>query len=128
MGNINFSKKLGGRIKKARESADITQVELAEYLKLNPATINNYEKGNRQPSLQTLNKIADITNCSITYLIKCSEYDDSAPNPEEYYITKACAQQLLLSVSRELRSDDFKTNMKDIVHCIDTDDWGKPKH
>ena len=33
MGNINFSKKLGGRIKKARESADITQVELAEYLR-----------------------------------------------------------------------------------------------
>lgn len=127
MANFKFQKKLGARIQKARESADISQIELAELLKLNPATVNNYEKGHRQPSIETLIKISDITKCSISYLVQGAEYDDDSPSPEDYYITKSCAVQLLTCVSREYRSDEFKTNVKDIIHCIYKDDWGKPK-
>lgn len=52
-----------------REKKRLTQKELGEKLGVVGNTIYCYEKGRRQPDIQTLKKLAEILNCKINDLI-----------------------------------------------------------
>lgn len=56
-------------MKKIRESLNLTQVKVANDLKLSRQVYNFYENGKRNPDMQTLIKIADYYNVSIDYLL-----------------------------------------------------------
>ena len=56
-------------MKKIRESLQLTQVKVANDLKLSRQVYNFYENGKRNPDMQTLVKIADYYNVSIDYLL-----------------------------------------------------------
>lgn len=56
-------------IKKIRESLQLTQVKVANDLKLSRQVYNFYENGKRNPDMQTLIKIADYYGVSIDYLL-----------------------------------------------------------
>ena len=128
MANEIFQKKLGARIKMARVEAGLSQIELAEKLSCSSPTINNYEKGYRQPSIEALIKIAEITECSVNYLISDIDYDEIFSNPRTKYISKTAAIEILNGISRdEYRSDEFRQNIKEMIHCIRRNDWGKSK-
>lgn len=45
-----------------RKSSGLTQQELADRLGISRSAIGNYEKGIREPDLETLEKIADFFN------------------------------------------------------------------
>lgn len=55
--------------KRLRISAGLTQVEMAEKLKISRSTIGMYETGAREPDFETLEKIADFFNVDIDYLL-----------------------------------------------------------
>lgn len=57
------------RLRELREDNGYTQDEIAEKLNLTRQSISNYEKGNSDPSLDNLVKLADIYNCSVDYLL-----------------------------------------------------------
>lgn len=59
----------GKNLKKLRNNQKLTQQELAIKLKVAPSTIGMYESGKRMPDADVLNKIADIFNVSIDYLL-----------------------------------------------------------
>ncbi len=59
---------LGERIKFIRESRKLTQTELAKKCDSDQSTIANIEKGNKDPSLQTLIKIANGLDTHIANL------------------------------------------------------------
>lgn len=50
-----------------RKSKKITQFDLAEQLKLNRASISNYETGRRTPSLNELKRIGEYFGVSLDY-------------------------------------------------------------
>lgn len=52
------SKKIGAKIREIREDKDITQEELAHKADLNRAYIGYIERGERNPSTETISKIA----------------------------------------------------------------------
>ena len=56
-------------MKKIRESLQVTQVKVANDLKLSRQVYNFYENGKRNPDMQTLIKIADYYGVSIDYLL-----------------------------------------------------------
>lgn len=56
-------------MKKIRESLQLTQVKVANDLKLSRQVYNFYENGKRNPDIQTLIKIADYYGVSIDYLL-----------------------------------------------------------
>ena len=56
-------------MKKIRESLQLTQVKVANDLKLSRQVYNFYENGKRNPDMQTLIKIADYYGVSINYLL-----------------------------------------------------------
>lgn len=66
--------KLGSRIKKCRTQAGITQVELAKRLGVTPQAISQYERGIKNPKLDTVKRIADALEVPWTDL--CDDVDE----------------------------------------------------
>lgn len=64
-----------------RKSRNITQDELAQALHVSRSTIANYEQGTREPNFETLEKIADYFNVSMSELLD----DDQASRLLLYY-------------------------------------------
>ena len=60
---------LGKRIKELREAKKLTQKELADQFGLKDATIGLYEVEKRNPSIDTLNRLADFFEVSVDYLL-----------------------------------------------------------
>ncbi|ANJ69014.1 helix-turn-helix domain-containing protein [Latilactobacillus curvatus] len=55
-------------IRKLRLEQNVSQAELAEVLKISRQAISNYEKGLREPKLETWKKLADYFDVSVGYL------------------------------------------------------------
>jgi transcriptional regulator with XRE-family HTH domain len=59
----------GDRLKKLREQRKLTQKQLGSAFNISHATINRYEKGQRQPDTEILDKLADFFDVSTDYLL-----------------------------------------------------------
>lgn len=57
--------KVGKKIAEIRKKRDVTQEELAAMAKLNRAYVGYIERGERNPSIQTIEKIADVLKVEI---------------------------------------------------------------
>ena len=64
------------RLRALRKDRDLTQQALADRLEISKSSINMYERGEREPGIQTLEAIADLFNVDMDYLIGKS----SVPN------------------------------------------------
>ena len=64
---------LGEKIKLYRENKKMTQLEIAEYLGVKPATISKYESGTLEPNIESLKKISELFGISIDDLLKDEE-------------------------------------------------------
>lgn len=60
---------IGEKITSLRRVLGITQKELAEKIGLTASTITKYEKGTLEPNIDTLNKISEALNVSISDII-----------------------------------------------------------
>lgn len=58
---------LAKRIRKARVDSHISQFELGTSVGVSDKSVSSYEKGRSIPSLETLHKIAEVTNRPLTY-------------------------------------------------------------
>lgn len=63
-----ISERLGTRVKKLRELKKMSQLSLAQKAGLDLTTINEIEKGNREPMLRTIWKIANALDVSLAEL------------------------------------------------------------
>jgi len=64
---LSERKKLAQRIKKARESAHISQRELGDAIGVSDKSISSYEKARSMPPVEKLKKIANITDRPLMY-------------------------------------------------------------
>lgn len=60
---------IGNTLKKIRKEKGYTQKKFAEKADIPVSTYSNYENGNRNPNLQTLQKFADLLNVSLSEII-----------------------------------------------------------
>lgn len=56
------------KIHEFRKKAKISQKRLAKHLGVSQTSVSLYEKGLREPSLDTIKKLADALNCKPTDL------------------------------------------------------------
>jgi transcriptional regulator with XRE-family HTH domain len=70
------SKAVGVRIRKKRVELGVNQKELAERVQISPSAINQYEKGEKLPSTETLVKLAHELKTTTDYLIGASVEED----------------------------------------------------
>ncbi len=61
--------KFSDRLKLLRYKDHISQQNLADIIGISKSSINMYERGEREPSLETLEAIADYFNVDMDYLI-----------------------------------------------------------
>lgn len=88
------------RLRQLRQDAGLSQMEFSKQLKLymgvqkgcSKSSINMYERGEREPGIETLEAIADYFNVDMDYLIGKSEYknrhsiaNNSFPSPDIPY-------------------------------------------
>ena len=66
--------KTGEALKKARTDAEITQAELATRLGVTPQPVSQYERGIKNPKIETLRKFADALGVSIDSLLDESTF------------------------------------------------------
>jgi transcriptional regulator with XRE-family HTH domain len=97
---------IGDKIKDLRIELGITQKELGEKIGVNPNTITNYEKGYREPDINTLNKLADIFECTVDYLM------DRVNNKDEYIAVVKSAKDANIPADKLKSFIDFLKNSK----------------
>lgn len=61
------------RIRELRILEGLTQAELAEKVGLNQTAIGKYERGDLEPSVETMKKLSSLFECSIDYLLGHSD-------------------------------------------------------
>lgn len=66
---------IGDRIKQLRTEAKMTQPELAAKLEVTRSAVATYENNTRQPSFQSLIRLARIFNVSTDYLLLGNDND-----------------------------------------------------
>jgi repressor LexA len=64
---------LNRRIKELRYNAKLSQQALADKIGVSKSSINMYERGEREPSIETLEAIADFFNVDMNYLLGKSD-------------------------------------------------------
>ncbi|MDR1080024.1 MAG: helix-turn-helix transcriptional regulator [Deltaproteobacteria bacterium] len=57
------------RLTRRRQELGMTQRNLAKKIGRVPTTISSYESGHREPSLDTLIRMAKVLNCSVDWLL-----------------------------------------------------------
>ena len=62
--------KLGKAIKNRRKELKITQPHLAELAQISVNTLYKLEKGDGNPSMDVLNKLAEVLGMEITFEVK----------------------------------------------------------
>lgn len=76
---------LGKRIKKLREKNNLNQLEFSKILNISNTTLSQYEAGNRTPSDEIKEKVADYFNVSVDYLLgRTEKYSSEAQNSKIY--------------------------------------------
>ncbi len=75
----------GARIKQLREEKGLTQIELADKLKISNSTIAMYETNKREPSDDMKLKMCELFDCSLDYLVGRT----NIRNPQEINIDEA---------------------------------------
>lgn len=69
------------RLKEARKRKNLLQKELASLLGVSRTTVTSWENGTRVPEFETLQRIADVLEVSVDYLLGRS--DNPSPTPSK---------------------------------------------
>lgn len=64
---------LADRLKTLREQKRLTQQEMANILEISKSAYIKYERGEREPRIAQIEKIADVLNVSLGYLLGNSD-------------------------------------------------------
>jgi bacteriophage CI repressor helix-turn-helix domain len=84
------------RLKKLREQKKLNQTELANLLEVSNGSISKWERGDRQPDYETLEKIADTFNVTIDYLLGRSDIKYKSDNSQINFSTPQEALSFIL--------------------------------
>lgn len=89
------------RLKELREQRRMNQTDLGRALGLSTGAVGNYERGERTPDIETLERIADYFNVSIDYLRGRDDVTIRIVDP-------SAREEFLLQAYRELNEEGRK--------------------
>lgn len=93
-------KAFGMRMKKLREEKGVSQGEIAEFLKVTPSCVANWEMGSRIPDINMWGKLAEYFGVSVDYLCSRSNQRNYIDSNKVVYDS-----ELILDLSK-LNKDD----------------------
>lgn len=101
-----------------RIQSGLTQQEMADKLKISRSSIGMYENGEREPSFELLENIADYFNVDMNYLLGKKELSENIP--QGYYLNEDAREmaqfmfenpeyRVLFDASRKISKEDIET-------------------
>lgn len=100
------------RLKELRAQKGLSQVALAEQLKVSKSIIGAYETGDRKPSYEILEMLADFFNVSIDYLTGKESGSMYYLNPDAaafaQEISESPGLRALFSAARDVKEEDLR--------------------
>ena len=106
-------------LKNLRTARNISQAKLADYLNISSGTVGMYETGQRKPSYEMLEAIADFFNVDIDYLMGREETSTYILDPEAVELLKQLDARpelkVLLDASQKLTKEDVEAITKLII-------------
>lgn len=78
----------GQRLRELRKQRGISQNELSKHIGVSKSSVNMYERGEREPSLETLEAIADFFNVNMDYLLGRTPLDILVNSVDEKQFSK----------------------------------------
>ncbi len=84
---LGKKKLLGQRLKELRKRNHYTLAQLSEKINLEPSSLGNIENGYNYPKISTLEKLAEVLNCSMQDFFNFDHQRDSELLLEEIYET-----------------------------------------
>lgn len=116
--------------KNLRLKSKLTQQEMAEKLNISRSSIGMYENGEREPSFELLEIIADYFNVDMNYLLGKSELSNHIP--DSYYLNDDAREmaefmfknpeyKVLFDASRKVSKNDIDV-VKTIMDKFRTED------
>ena len=108
-----FSEKLSS----LRRASGLTQAELAARLGISKSAVSMYERGNREPELELLEKMADVFGVSINTLLGRKEPESLVNNDAELtsYLEELRDRpemRMLFSVTRGATKEDVEAAVR----------------
>lgn len=100
-------RKLGTRIASLRKENNLTQAQLADKIEISRISVGNYEKGDRTPDAEVIQKLSMFFGCSSDYLLGLS----NAKRPENATLSQSLGL-----------SDESVEIMKHLYSAIGPDD------
>lgn len=106
--------------KQLRIASGFTQAEIAKKLGVSKSTISMYENGNREPDFETLEKIADLFNVDIDYILGRTDKTTVLPETAaKYYTNEETAKtaqeifenkelRMLFDVQKDMEPEDLR--------------------
>lgn len=71
----------GDRLKSLRNNRGLSQMDFSKQIGISKSAVNMYERGEREPSFEVLETIADYFNVDLDYLIGKSEIPNRSQIP-----------------------------------------------
>ena len=106
----------GNKIKSLREEKGLTQKELADMLGTSLKTISNYEvKGTRPRTMKNFEKLAEIFDVNVNYLLTDEEYFIMQARDTYGYKGAKDAQDLVESMKGLFAGGELPEEDKDVV-------------
>lgn len=75
----------GTNLKKIRQDNNLTQEELAKKINTSRSNIANYENDKNMPSIDVLEKLSKLFNCSMDYLLGKSDVKNYDKDEQEFH-------------------------------------------
>lgn len=77
---------LGERLRKARERANLKQIQVYEHTNINNKTLSRYERGGSEPDIDTIKTLAELYDVSLEWLLTGEENNDTLHNKNDFKI------------------------------------------
>lgn len=113
---MDINKYIGNKIREFRTRKNITQEELAEYLKTTPQTISRYEIGDRKANQDVLFTLANYFNISINEF-----FPDTTAKKQETKYKEILKQKGLMDDNEVINEENFNKLIKiaDMIEELD---------
>ncbi|WCF08285.1 helix-turn-helix domain-containing protein [Paenibacillus thiaminolyticus] len=109
---------IGERLRYLRKKNNLTQEELAEKAGLNPSYIGSVERGERNISIETLEKLIHGLNVTPTEMFQLHEMDVLSSNLEDAQLLEV-VNSLLYSRTLEEKKLIYRI-IKDVLETLDS--------
>jgi len=104
------------RLKRLRKEAHLTQQDVADYFKTSPQSYAQWEKGQRSPSKESLEKLASYFGVSVSYLVGEADMIDYGTFKEQSTHAQLSDDKTFIERLKELRKQSGLTQKQVAEH------------